>query len=146
MITADKKYLDKEKETYPDVETFFNKKGQYYQKCSVHGAYMDYEALNRECADVATLSGTRYANNYSYYNASKIAENVYVVEENDGRCKRYFPYVPNVTVVNRSVPYVDYDSAALAAFVMKYMHTKDSRKIADIVEVIEKLIDYKQEK
>ena len=141
MITADKKYLDKEEEIYPDMETFFNKKSQYYQKCRVYGVYTTCEALNKECSDVAHLFGTRYPNSYSYYGASKIAESAYVVEEDNGRTKYFYPYVPEKTVVERSVPYLDYDSAVLAAIAMKYMNTKDPNKVLDMVMVIEKLID-----
>ena len=39
MIMPNKEYLEKEENAYPDMETFFNKKNQYYQKCRVYGAY-----------------------------------------------------------------------------------------------------------
>ena len=67
MITVDKKYLDKEKEIYPDVETFFNKKSQYFQKCRVYGVCTAYEALQKECADIEELFKNRYPDNNCYY-------------------------------------------------------------------------------
>lgn len=141
MITADKKYLDKEKEIYPDVETFFNKKSQYFQKCRVYGVCTAYEALQKECADIAELFKNRYPDNCNFYNVSKIGDDMYVVEETSEEDKRYYPYVSDKTVVKGSFCYLDYDSAVLAAVVMKYMNTKSTMRVADMVMVLEKLID-----
>lgn len=142
MITVDKKYLNKEKEIYPDVETFFNKKSQYFQKCRVYGVYTAYEALQKECADIAELFKKRYPGNNCYYDVSKIGDGMYVVEETSGEDKRYYPYVSDKTVVNAVVwCYLDYDSAVLAVVAMKYMNTESSAKVADMVMILEKLID-----
>lgn len=141
MITVDKKYIDKEKEIYPDVETFFNKKSQYFQKCRVYGVCTAYEALQKECADIAELFKNRYLNNNCYYDVSKIGDGMYIVEENSGEHKYYYPYVSDKTVVKGSCCYLDYNSAVLAAVAMKYMNTKSSTKVADMVMVLEKLID-----
>lgn len=141
MITADKKYLDKEEEVYPDMETFFNQKNQYYQKCRVYGVYTSYEALNKECADVAKLFKNRYPDNNCYYDVSKIGDGMYIVEETSEEHKYYYPYVSDKTVVKGSCCYLDYDSAVLATIAMKYMNTKNTNKVADMVEVLEKLID-----
>lgn len=142
MITVDKKYLDKEKEIYPDVETFFNKKSQYFQKCRVYGVCTAYEALQKECADIEELFKNRYPDNNCYYNVSKIGEDMYVVEETDReQHKYYYPYVSDKTVVKGSCCYLDYDSAVLATIAMKYMNTKNTGKVADMVMILEKLID-----
>lgn len=141
MIVADKKYLDKEKNAYPDMRAFFNKENQYYQKCRVYGVYTAYEALQKECADIAELFKNRYPDNNCYYDASKIGDDMYVVEENSGEHKYYYPYVPDKTVVKGSCCYLDYDSAVLATIAMKYMNTKNTNKVANMVEVLEKLID-----
>lgn len=141
MIVANKKYLDKEEEAYPDMETFFNKKNQHYQKCRVYGVYTAYEALQKECADIAELFKNRYPDNCNFYDVSKIGDGMYIVEETSGEYKYYYPYVSDKTVVKGSCCYLDYDSAVLAVVAMKYMNTKSSTKVADMVEVLEKLID-----
>lgn len=141
MITVDKKYLDKEKEIYPDVETFFSKKSQYFQKCRVYGVCTAYEALQKECADIAELFKNRYPNNNCYYDVSKIGDGMYIVEENSREHKYYYPYISDKTVVKGSFYYLDYDSAVLAAVAMKYMNTKSTMKVADMVIVLEKLVD-----
>lgn len=141
MIVANKKYFDKEEEAYPDMETFFNKKNQHYQKCRVYGAYTAYEALQKECADIAELFKNRYPDNCDFYDVSKIGDGMYIVEETSGEYKYYYPYVSDKTVVKGSCCYLDYDSAVLAVVAMKYMNTKSSTKVADMVEVLEKLID-----
>lgn len=141
MIVADKKYFDKEKELYPDMKTFFNKKNQYYQKYRVYGVCTAYEALQKECADIAELFKNRYPDSNCYYDVSKIGDGMYVVEENSGEHKYYYPYVPDKTVVKGSCCYLDYDSAVLATIAMKYMNTKNTNKVANMVEVLEKLID-----
>lgn len=141
MIMPNKEYLEKEKNAYPDMETFFNKKNQYYQKCRVYGAYTAYEALQKECADIAELFKNRYPDNNCYYDVSKIGDGMYIVEETSGEHKYYYPYVSDKTVIKGSCCYLDYDSAVLAAVAMKYMNTKSSTKVADMVMVLEKLID-----
>lgn len=142
MIVANKKYLDKEEEVYPDMETFFNKKSQYYQKCRVYGVHTAYEALQKEYADIAELFKNRYPDNNCYYDVSKIGDGMYIVEETSGEHKYYYPYVSDKTVMSGVVCcYLDYDSAALAVVAMKYMNTKSSTKVADMVMVLEKLID-----
>lgn len=142
MIMPNKEYLEKEEEVYPDMETFFNKKNQYYQKCRVYGVYTAYEALQKECADIAKLFKNRYPDNCNFYDVSKIGDNMYIVEETDrGQRKYYYPYVSDKTVVKGSCCYLDYNSAVLAAVAMKYMNTKSSTKVADMVMVLEKLID-----
>lgn len=142
MIIANKKYLGKEEEVYPDMETFFNKKNQYYQKCRVYGVYIAYEALQKECADIAELFKNRYPDNCNFYDVSKIGDDMYIVEETDrGQRKYYYPYIPDKTVVKGSCCYLDYDSAVLASVAMKYMNTKSSAKVADMVMILEKLID-----
>lgn len=141
MIVANKKYLEKEEEVYPDTETFFNKKNQYYQKCGVYGVYTAYEALQKECADIAELFKNRYPGNNCYYDVSKIGDGMYIVEETSGKNKYYYPYVSDKTVVKGSCCYLDYDSAVLAVVAMKYMNTKSATKVGDMVMVLEKLID-----
>ena len=67
---------------------------------------------------------------------------MYVVEETDKeQHKYYYPYVSDKTVVKGSCCYLDYDSAVLAAVVMEYMNTKSTIRVADMVMVLEKLID-----
>lgn len=142
MIVADKRYLDREEEVYPDMETFFNQKNQYYQKCIVYGVCTAYEALQKECADVAKLFKNRYPDNNCYYDVSKIGDDMYIVEETSGKHKYYYPYVSDKTVMSGVVCcYLDYDSAVLAVVAMRYMNTKSSTKVADMVMVLEKLID-----
>lgn len=142
MIIADKKYFDKEKEIYPDMETFFNKKNQYYQKCRVYGVYTAYEALQKECNDIAELFKNRYPDNCNFYDVSKIGDDMYIVEETDREQYRYYyPYVSDKTVVKESCCYLDYNSAVLATIAMKYMNTKSTMKVLDMVMILEKLID-----
>lgn len=141
MIVANKKYLDKEGEVYPDMRTFFNKKNQYYQKYRVYGVCTAYEALQEECTDVAKLFKNRYPDNNCYYDVSKIGDGMYIVEETSGERKYYYPYVSDKTVVKGSCCYLDYDSAVLATIAMKYMNTKNTDKVANMVGVLEKLID-----
>lgn len=66
---------------------------------------------------------------------------MYIVEETSGENKYYYPYVPDKTVVKGSCCYLDYDSAVLATIAMKYMNTKNTNKVANMVGVLEKLID-----
>lgn len=66
---------------------------------------------------------------------------MYIVEETSGERKYYYPYISDKTVVKGSFCYLDYDSAVLAAVVMKYMNTKSTMRVADMVMVLEKLID-----
>lgn len=142
MIMPNEEYLEKEEEVYPDTETFFNKKNQYYQKCRVYGAYTTYEALQKECADIAELFKNRYPDNCNFYDASKIGDDMYIIEETDrGQRRYYYPYIPDKTVVKGSCCYLDYDSAVLAVVAMKYMDTKSTTKVSDMVMVLEKLID-----
>lgn len=142
MIMPNEEYLEKEEEVYPDTETFFNKKNQYYQKCRVYGVYTAYEALQKECADVARLFKNRYPGNNCYYDVSKIGDGMYIVEETSGENKYYYPYASDKTVMSGVVScYLDYDSAVLAVVTMKYMNTLSTTKVANMVEVLEKLID-----
>lgn len=67
---------------------------------------------------------------------------MYIVEETDRKRRWYYPYVSDKTVMSGVVCcYLDYDSAVLAAVAMKYMNTKSSTKVVDMVMVLEKLID-----
>ena len=87
-------------------------------------------------------SKKRYPGNNYHYDVSKIGDGMYVVEETSGEDKRYYPYVSDKTVVNAVVwCYLDYDSAVLAVVAMKYMNTESSTKVADMVMILEKLID-----
>lgn len=146
MITANKKYLDKEEETYPDMVVFAEKTQSFTAKCIVYGSYLNYEALQIECADIARAFKERYPDNHNFYDVSKIADDMYIVEETSGEHKYYYPYISDKTVVkgcnqNVSCYYLDYDSAVLAAVAMKYMNTKSAMKVLDMVMVLEKLID-----
>lgn len=142
MIVADKKYLDKEEEAYPDMVVFAEKTQSFTTKCTVYGSYLNWSALQEECADVAKLFKNRYPNNSCYYDVSKIGDGMYIVEETNGKHKYYYPYVSDKTAMCGVVCcYLDYDSAVLAVVAMKYMNTKSSMKVADMVMVLEKLID-----
>lgn len=141
MIIADKKYLDKEKEVYPDMVVFAEKKRSFTAKCVVYSSYLNWGALQKECADVAELFKNRYPDNNCYYNVSKIGDGMYIVEETSEGHKCYYPYVSDKTVVKGSCCYLDYDSAVLATIVMKYMNTKSTMKVLDMVMILEKLID-----
>lgn len=142
MIAADKKYLDKEKEVYPDMVVFAEKTQSFTTKCAVYGSYLNWSALQEECVDVAKLFKNRYPNNNCYYDVSKIGDGMYIVEETDRKRRWYYPYVSDKTVMSGVVCcYLDYDSAVLAVVAMKYMNTKPSTKVADMVMVLEKLID-----
>ena len=66
---------------------------------------------------------------------------MYIVEETREGRKYYYPYVSDKTVVEGSCCYLDYDSAVLATIAMKYMNTKNTDKVADMVMILEKLID-----
>lgn len=90
---------------------------------------------------MARLFKNRYPGNNCYYDVSKIGDGMYIVEETSGENKYYYPYVPDKTVVKGSCCYLDYDSSVLAVVAMKYMNTKSSTKVGDMVEVLEKLID-----
>ena len=142
MIVADKKYLDKEEKLYPDMIVFAEKTQSFTAKCVVYGSYLNWSALQKECADIAELFKNRYPDNCNFYEASKIGDDMYIVEETDRKQhKYYYPYVSDKTVVEGSCCYLDYDSAVLATIAMKYMNTKNTYKVADMVEVLEKLID-----
>lgn len=141
MIVADKRYVDKEEKLYPDMIVFAEKTQSFTSKCVVYGSYLNWNALQKECADIAELFKNRYLNNNCYYDVSKIGDGMYIVEENSGEHKYYYPYVSDKTVVKGSCCYLDYNSAVLAAVAMKYMNTKSSTKVADMVMVLEKLID-----
>lgn len=142
MIVADKKYLDKEERLYPDMIVFAEKTQSFTAKCVVYGSYLNWSALQKECADIAELFKNRYPDNYNFYETSKIGDDMYVVEETDrAQHKYYYPYVSDKTVVKGSLCYLDYDSAVLATIAMKYMNTKNTDKVADMVMILEKLID-----
>ena len=142
MITVDKKYLDKEKEIYPDMTVFAEKRQSFIAKCTVYSSYLNWNALQKECNDIAELFKNRYPDNCNFYNVSKIGDDMYVVEETDReQHKYYYPYVSDKTVVKGSCCYLDYDSAVLATIAMKYMNTKNTDKVADMVMILEKLID-----
>ena len=141
MITADKKYLDKEKEIYRDMTVFAEKRQSFIAKCTVYSSYLNWNALQKECNDIAELFKNRYPDNCNFYNASKIGDDIYIVEETREGRKYYYPYVSDKTVVKGSCCYLDYDSAVLATIAMKYMNTKNTNKVANMVEVLEKLID-----
>lgn len=66
---------------------------------------------------------------------------MYIVEETSGERKYYYPYVSDKTVIKGSCCYLGYDSAVLAVVAMKYMNTKSFTKVADMVMILEKLID-----
>lgn len=142
MITPKTEYLTKEKNTFPNVDSFFSEKTKLYTtKYLVYSSYLDYSALQKEYNDIAELFSCRYPDNNCYYNVSKIGDGMYIVEETSGERKYYYPYVSDKTVVKGSCCYLDYDSAILATIAMKYMNTKSTTKVADMVMVLEKLID-----
>ncbi len=142
MIVADKKYLDKAKNVYPDMVVFAEKTQSFAAKCVVYGSYLNWSALQKECNDIAELFKNRYPDNNCYYDVSKIGDDMYVVEETSGEHKYYYPYVSDKTVMSGVVCcYLNYDSAVLAVVAMKYMNTKSTTKVADMVMVLEKLID-----
>ena len=141
MIVADKKHIDKEKKLYPDMAVFAEKTQSFTSKCVVYGSYLNWSALQKECADIAKLFKNRYPDNNCYYDVSKVGNGMYIVEETSGEHKYYYPYVSDKTVVKGSCCYLDYDSAVLAVVAMKYMNTKSATKVGDMVMVLEKLID-----
>lgn len=143
MIMPKTEYLTKEKNIFPNVDSFFNEKTKLYAaKCVVYGSYLNYHALQKECNDIAELFKNRYPDNYNFYSISKIGDDMYIVEETDREQRKYYyPYVSDKTVVEGSCCYLDYDSAVLATIAMKYMNTKNTDKVADMVMVLEKLID-----
>lgn len=141
MIVADKKHIDKEKKLYPDMIVFAEKTQSFISKCVVYGSYLNWSALQKECADIAKLFKNRYPDNNCYYDVSKVGNGMYIVEETSGEHKYYYPYVSDKTVVKGSCCYLDYDSAVLAVVAMKYMNTKSATKVGDMVMVLEKLID-----
>lgn len=141
MIVADKKHIDKEKKLYPDMIVFVEKTQSFTSKCVVYGSYLNWSALQKECADIAKLFKNRYPDNNCYYDVSKVGNGMYIVEETSGEHKYYYPYVSDKTVVKGSCCYLDYDSAVLAVVAMKYMNTKSATKVGDMVMVLEKLID-----
>lgn len=141
MIVADKRYVDKEEKLYPDMIVFAEKTQSFTSKCVVYGSYLNWNALQKECADIAELFKNRHPDNCNFYKASKIGDGMYIVEETSGKHEYYYPYVSDKTVVKGSCCYLDYDSAVLATIAMKYMNTKNTNKVANMVEVLEKLID-----
>ena len=141
MIVADKKHIDKEKELYPDMVVFAEKRQSFIAKCTVYNSYLNWGVLQKECNDIAELFKNRYPDNNCYYDVSKIGDDMYIVEETSGERKYYYPYVSDKTVVKGSCCYLDYDSAVLAAIAMKYMNTKSTTKVVDMVMILEKLID-----
>lgn len=143
MITPKTEYLAKEKNTFPNVDSFFAEKIKLYTtKYVVYSSYLDYSALQKECNDIAELFSCRYPDNCNFYNISKIGDDMYVVEETDReQHKYYYPYVSDKTVVKGSCCYLDYDSAVLATIAMKYMDTKNTNKVSNMVMILEKLID-----
>ena len=141
MITVDKKYLDKEKEIYPDMTVFAEKRQSFIAKCTVYSSYLNWNALQKECNDIAELFKNRYPDNCNFCEVSKIGDDMYIVEETREGRKYYYPYVSDKTVVEGSCCYLDYDSAVLATIAMKYMNTKNTDKVADMVMILEKLID-----
>lgn len=61
MIVADKKYLDKEEEVYPDMETFFNKKisiiksAEYTVLAPLMKRYRKNALILQNCSRIAIL-------------------------------------------------------------------------------------------
>lgn len=142
MIVADKRYVDQKASMIPSPENFRTAVNDSLNfTYASYASWVNWEALQEECSDVAKLFKKRYPGNNCYYDVSKIGDGMYVVEETSGENKRYYPYVSDKTVVEGSCCYLDYDSAVLATIAMKYMNTKNTNKVANMVEVLEKLID-----
>lgn len=143
MIVADKRYVDQKASIIPSPENFRTAVNDSLNfTYASYASWVNCEALQEECFDVAKLFKKRYPGNNCYYDVSKIGDGMYVVEETSGEDKRYYPYVSDKTVVNAVVwCYLDYDSAVLAVVAMKYMNTESSTKVADMVMILEKLID-----
>lgn len=142
MIVADKRYVDQKASMIPSPENFRTAVNDSLNfTYASYASWVNWEALQEECSDVAKLFKKRYPGNNCYYDVSKIGDGMYVVEETSGEDKRYYPYVSDKTVVKGSCCYLDYDSAVLATIAMKYMNTKNTNKVANMVEVLEKLID-----
>lgn len=141
MITPKTEYLTKQKNTFPNVDSFFNEKTKLYtSKCVVYGSYLNYSALQKECNDIANLFSEN-SSGTSYYNVTKISDDVYIVEETWNNNKYYIPYIPGKTKIKSVCSYWDFDSAVIAAIATKYMKTENCDKVADMVKVFEKLID-----
>lgn len=141
MIIANKKCLDKEEELYPDMIVFAEKTRSFTAKCVVYSSFLNWSALQKDCADVAKLFKNCYPDNNCYYDVSKIGDDMYIVEESCREYKRFFPYIHGKTDIRSSYCYPDYDSAVLATIAMKYMSTTNTSKVADMVMILEKLID-----
>ena len=142
MIVADKRYVDQKASMIPSPENFRTAVNDSLNfTYASYASWVNCEALQEECSDVAKLFKKRYPGNNCYYDVSKIGDGMYVVEENSREHKYYYPYVIDKTVVKGSCCYLDYDSAVLATIAMKYMNTKNTDKVADMVMILEKLID-----
>lgn len=118
MIVADKKYLDKEERLYPDMIVFAEKTQSFTAKCVVYGSYLNWSALQKECADIAELFKNRYPDNCNFYGASKIGDDMYIVEETDRKQhKYYYPYVEGYPAV--FAEYNTFEDAVLASLALK---------------------------
>lgn len=143
MIVADKRYVDQKAIMIPSPENFRTAVNDSLNfTYASYASWVNWEALQEECSDIAELFKNRYPDNCNFYGASKIGDDMYIVEETDRKQhKYYYPYVSDKTVVKGSCCYLDYDSAVLATIAMKYMNTKSTNKVADMVMILEKLID-----
>lgn len=142
MIVADKRYVDQKASMIPSPENFRTAVNDSLNfTYASYASWINWEVLQEECSDIAELFKKRYPGNNCYYDVSKIGDGMYVVEETSGEDKYYYPYVSDKTVVEGSCCYLDYDSAVLATIAMKYMNTKNTGKVVDMVMILEKLID-----
>lgn len=116
MIVADKKHIDKEKELYPDMVVFAEKRQSFIAKCVVYNSYLNWGALQKECNDIAELFKNRYPDNCNFYNVSKIGEENHKTSES-GFHHCYYPYVEGYPAV--FTEYNTFEDAVLAALALK---------------------------
>lgn len=138
MIEANGLYFLKEEDKIPDVESFgeiINSK--YTSKCMAYRAYIRFNALEKECNDIAN----KYDNSYGNYSANKISDGVFVVEYKIGSDYCYIPYVVGKYENTKScMAYKDFDDALIAALYLKYSDKNHVISQSNMVAVINKLI------
>lgn len=138
MIRPNGLYLLKEEDKIPDVESFSEAiNGKYTSKCMAYRAYIHFNALEKECDDIAN----KYDNSYGSYSANKISDGVFVVEYKSGSDYCYIPYVVGkYENVKSYMAYKDFDDALIAALYLKHSDGNYVVSQSNMVAVINKLI------
>lgn len=139
MITASKNYINSECRLVPTPEAYDEELKNEVKKYLSYSCYINWEALLKECNDIAMDYRAESLGN-SYFEADKIADDIYIVSETINDNTYYIPYVAGISDPSADNDcYLTRDEAILAALTTKYL--KNKRDTHAIANAIAKMID-----